>query len=131
MYSTNINLQSLLSKHLQSDTKTCNLLEINESLDETFIFHPTAVFRENKNLKELIGSNKIEKNKVKKRPIQKTKPRKSSSCLTNLRSLCCKQVRKITTLKRQQTKTYLRYFTTSTVPAATSCDYVFHGVHFM
>ena len=100
MYSTNINLQSLLSKHLQSDTKTCNLLEINESLDETFIFHPTTVFRENKNLKELIGSNKIEKNKVKKRPIQKTKPRKSSSCLTNLRSLCCKQVRKITTFKR-------------------------------
>ena len=51
-----------------------------------------------KNLKKFIGSNKIEKNKVKKRKIQKLKPGKySPPCLTNLRSLCCKQVQKTTT----------------------------------
>ena len=58
----------------------------------------------NKNLKELIESNKIEKNKVKNRQIQKLKPGKCSPCLTNFRSLCCKQVRKITTFKSQQAK---------------------------
>ena len=52
-----------------------------------------------------MGSNKIEKSKVKKRQIQKLKPGKCSPCLTNLRSLCCKQVRKTTTdNKSQQTK---------------------------
>ena len=42
---------------------------------------------ENKNLKELIGSNKTEKEKVKKRQIQKLKPGKISLRLKNLRSL--------------------------------------------
>ena len=84
--------------------KHWNLLAINESLKKIFNCQPIAAFRGNKNLKELIESNKIEKNKVKKRQIQKLKPGKCFPCLTNLRSLCCKQVRKTTTFKSQQTK---------------------------
>ena len=67
-----------------------NLLAINKSLKEIFNCQPITAFRRNKNLKELIGGNKIEKNKVKKRQIQKLKSSKCSPCLTNLRSLCCK-----------------------------------------
>ena len=74
-----------------------------------------------KNLDEFIGSNEIEKYKVKKRQIHKLKQDKCSPCLTNLRSLCCKQVRKTTTFKSKQTKKCIRYSKTSTVPAATSC----------
>ena len=68
-----------------------------------FNCQPITSFRRNKSLKELIGSNKIEKNKVKKGKMQKLKPGKCSPCLTNLRSLCCKQVRKTTLFKSQQT----------------------------
>ena len=57
-----------------------------------------------------MASNKIEKNKVKKRQIQKLKPDKCSPCLTNLRSVCCKQVRKTTTCKNQQTKEICKLF---------------------
>ena len=46
--------------------KNWNLLAINESLKEVFNCEPITAFKQNKNLKELIGSNKIEKNKVKK-----------------------------------------------------------------
>ena len=42
--------------------KYWNLLEINESLKEIFNCQPVTAFKRNKNLKELIGSNKIEKN---------------------------------------------------------------------
>ena len=58
------NISKVIRKHW-------NLLAINESLKEIFNCQPIAAFRRNKNLKELIGSNKIEKNKVKKRQIQK------------------------------------------------------------
>ena len=81
--------------------KHWNLLEINESLKEIFNCQPITGSRRNKSLKELIGSNKIEKNKVKKRQIQKLKPGKCSLCLTNLRSLCCKQALKTSTFKSQ------------------------------
>ena len=57
-----------------------------------------------------MASNKTEKIKVKKRQIQKLKPGKCSACLTNLRSVCCKQVRKTTTFKNQQTKEICKIF---------------------
>ena len=98
--------------------KLWNLLELNESLKEIFNCRSITAFRRNKNLKELIERNKIENNKVKKRQIQKLKPGKCSRCLKNLRSLCCKQVRKTTTFKSQQTKK-TRYSTSSTVPVPT------------
>ena len=100
--------------------KHSNFLNINESLKEIFDCQPITAFRQNENLTELIGSNKIEKNKVKKRQLQKLKPDKCSPYLTNLRPLCCKQVqKKKTSFKNHQTKKYIWYSTTSTVPAAT------------
>ena len=95
----------MIQKHL-------NLLKIKESLKEIFNCQPITAFRRNKNLKELIGSNKIEKNIVKKkrRKIQKLKSGKFPPYLTNLRSLCCKQVRKPTTFKSQQTKKICKHF---------------------
>ena len=91
------NISKVMRKHW-------NLLSINESPKEMFNCQPITSFRRNKNLKELIGSNKIAKNKVKKRQIQKLKPGKCSPYLTNLRPLCCKQVRRTTTFKSQQNK---------------------------
>ena len=90
--------------------KNCNLLAINESLKETFNYQPTTAFKRNKNLKELIGSNKLEMKNVKKRQIEKLKTDKGSQCLINSRSLCCKKKRKTTTLKSQQTQKIYKIF---------------------
>ena len=54
------NINKMIPKHW-------NLLEINESLKEIIDCQPITTFRRNKNHKELIGSNKIEKNKLKKK----------------------------------------------------------------
>ena len=72
-----------------------------------------------KSLNEFIGSNEIEKNKVKKRQIHKLKQGRCSPCLTKLRSLCCKQVRKTTTFKSEQTKKMYKIF--QNVNCASSC----------
>ena len=51
------------------------MLELNEALKEIFNCQPITAFKRNKNLKELIGSNKIENNKVKKIQNIETKTR--------------------------------------------------------
>ena len=79
MHSININLQSFLSTDQQSDTKNWNLPAINESLKEIFNFQPITSFRRNKNLKELMGSNKNEKNKGKKKTNAEIKTRQMLS----------------------------------------------------
>ena len=50
--------------------KHWNLLVMNKSLEENFNCQPIAAFKQNENLKKLIGNDKIEKNKDKKRQIQ-------------------------------------------------------------
>ena len=79
MHSININLQSFLSTDQQSDTKNWKLPAINESLKEIFNFQPITSFRRNKNLKELMGSNKNEKNKGKKKTNAEIKTRQMLS----------------------------------------------------
>ena len=59
--------------------KHWNLLEINDSLKEIFNCQSVTTFRRNKNLKELIESNKIEKNKVKKKTNTDIKTRQMFS----------------------------------------------------
>ena len=81
-----------------------NLLTITESQKEIFNCKPIKSFKRNKNHNDLIGSNKTGKAKVKKRKMQKQKPDKCSPYVTNIMSLCCKQVRKTTTFKIQQIK---------------------------
>ena len=56
--------------------KHWNLLKINAPLKEIPNSQPIIVFRQNKDLKELIGTYKIENKK--KRQIQKLKPGKCS-----------------------------------------------------
>ena len=65
-------------------------LSINKSLKEICQTEPTTAFRRNKNLKELIGSNKVEYGKVKKQNI-KMKRGKYSSCLVNNKTPCLKK----------------------------------------
>ena len=57
----------MIRKHL-------NLLSIYESLKEIFNCQPKIAGKPNKNLKVLIGSNRIEKNNVKNREIRKLQP---------------------------------------------------------
>ena len=112
--------------------KNWNLLAINQSLIEIFNCEPITAFTQIKNLNELIRSNKIEKKKVekkkvKKRQIQKQKSGKYSPCLTNIKSLCCEQVRKATTSTNQK-HVYIRYSKTAIVPTVI---YIVDGVNFV
>ena len=59
IYSTDINLQSLFPNICNMIQKLWNLLAINESLKGIFNCQPTTAFKRNKNLDELIESNKI------------------------------------------------------------------------
>ena len=83
-----------------------------------------TAFRQNKNLKELIRSNKIEKNKVKKGKHRK-KTRQMLSITDKFKVTLLQAITKNNHPKTSQKK-YMRYSTTSTVQAAT-----FDGVHFM
>ena len=53
------NISEVVRKHR-------NILSINKAFKEIFQNEPVTAFRRNKNLKDLIGSNKFEQNKVKK-----------------------------------------------------------------
>ena len=53
------NISKVVRKHW-------NLLSINKAFKKIFQNEPVTAFWRNKNLKELIGSNEIEHNKVKK-----------------------------------------------------------------
>ena len=56
-----------------------NWLSINESIKEMFNCQPLTAFTRNKDLKELVESNKIEKNTVKKKTSTETKTRQMLS----------------------------------------------------
>ena len=66
-----------------------NILSINKAFKEFFQNEPVTAFRRNRNLKELIGSNKIKYNKLGKHNNM-LKKGKYSPCSVNNRTLCCK-----------------------------------------
>ena len=82
--------------------KNWHLLQINPILAKTFENKPFIAYKRNKNLKELIGGNKIVNNKVfRNRPMQKEgicKP-----CKTRPDNLCCEQVKETKTFKSYKT----------------------------
>ena len=82
--------------------KCWNILYINKAFKEIFQNEPVTAFRRNKNLKELIGSNKIEHNKVKKHN-NLMKKLKCFHCSANNRTFCCRQVISSSIFKSQQT----------------------------
>ena len=89
------NISKVVRKHW-------NILSINKAFKEVFQNEPVADFERNKNLKELIGNNKIEDNKVKKHN-NVMKKGKCSPCSANNRTLCCNQLVSSSTFKSQQT----------------------------
>ena len=90
------NISKIIKKHW-------DILSINQSLKEVFQNKPITAFKRNKNIKDMIGSKKIENNKVKKLRSH-VKEGKCTPCLSNKRTLCCKQVQSTSNFKSQQTK---------------------------
>ena len=91
--------------------KQRNLLQINPKPKNTFQEKPMIAYKRNRNLKEIVGSNKILNNKV----IQKKKAEKKhffcSPCYTRRNNLCCQQVAKTNILKSYKTrKTYKLFY---------------------
>ena len=79
------------------------MLSVNKSLKKSFQNEPVAAFKCNKNLKELIGSNKIENNIVNKINKSTLKQGKYSPYFGSTRTLYCNQVTATLTFKSQQT----------------------------
>ena len=78
-----------------------NILSINKAFKGIFQNEAVTAFRRYKNLKERIGGNKMECNKVEKHNIMKKD--KCFPCSVNNRTLWCKQVISSSTFKSQQT----------------------------
>ena len=64
-----------------------NLLKIDPTLEETFHQTPILAFLRNRNLKDIIGGNKKEVNKVKRKSLT-VATGKCTPCLSNNRLLC-------------------------------------------
>ena len=89
------NISKVVRKHW-------NILFMNKTFKEIFQNELVTAFRRNKNLKEIIGSNKIEHNKVKKHN-NITKKGKCSPCSANNTTLSCQQVISSSSFKSHQT----------------------------
>ena len=89
--------------------KHWHVLQVNPELKEIFQSSPIIAFHKNKNLKQIIGSNTIEHNKKLIRSNNKVNG-KSSPCLSNTRTLCCKQVVSTTSFKSNQTNRVFKIF---------------------
>ena len=98
-----------LSKIKPIVDKHWHVLQVNPELKERFQLPPIIAFRKNENLKQIIGSNKIEHNKKLIRSNNKVNG-KSSPCLSNTRTLCCKQVVSTTSFKNNQTNRVFKIF---------------------
>ena len=80
-----------------------HLLKIDSTLEETFQQNPMPASRRNPNQKDIIGGNKIEFNKVKRKSLTIARG-KCTPCLSNNRTLNCKQIIKTTTFQSNQNK---------------------------
>ena len=90
------NISNIVQKHW-------NTLNISRTLQGLFQEGPTAAFKRNRNLKELIGSNFIENGKVKRAKNTFTIG-KCSPCLSKAGNLCCCQLTSTMIFISQQTK---------------------------
>ena len=89
--------------------KNWNILQTNKNLRELFQEQPITAFKRNKNLKEIIGSTRIENGKNKKFNIP-SRTGKCTPCLSGTRTLCCNQVLTTNTFMSQQTKRTFNIF---------------------
>ena len=69
------------------------ILQIDKKIQDTFKERPIVAYKRNKNLKDYIGSNRIENNK--KIPYKSTtnKIKRCEPCLGRSGNLCCKQIK--------------------------------------
>ena len=81
--------------------KHWHLLHVNPNLAEIFQNPPILAFRRNKNLRDIISTKLIEKDKVKRKFTNKIQG-KYTPYLANNRTLCCKQVVHTTTVRNNQ-----------------------------
>ena len=88
--------------------KQWHVLQVKPELKERFQSSLIIAFRK-KYLKQIIGSDTIEHNKKLFRSNNKVNG-KSSPCLSNTRTLCCKQVVSTTSFKRNQTNRVFKIF---------------------
>ena len=88
-------------------------MNVNPELKKVFENQPLLAFRKNKNLRQLIGGNTIEKNK-KLLTTNKFTNGKCSPCFSNSRTLCCKKVIKTEHFKSNQTNRIFRIFQKTT-----------------
>ena len=96
------NIKNVLQQHW-------HLLKTDSTLEEIFQQTPILAFRSNRNLKYIIGGNKREFNKVKRKSLTIAKGN-YTPCLSNNRTLCCRQIIKTTTFQSNQNKmTYTIY----------------------
>ena len=78
-----------------------NLLKINNNISRIFTEKPLIGYRRNPNLRQLLGGNKIENNKVVKK-LPRT-PGKCTPCRSKLGNKCCKQLKSTSTFKNRHT----------------------------
>ena len=95
-------IKSIVDKHW-------HVLQVNPELKKRFQSPPIIAFRKNKNLKQIIRSNTIEYNKKLIRSNNKVNG-KSSPCLSNIRTICCKQVVSTISFKSNQTNRVFKIF---------------------
>ena len=100
------NIKTIIEKHW-------HILNVNPELRKVLENKPLLAFRKNKNLRQLIGGNTIEKNK-KLLTTNKFTNGKCSPCFSNSRTLCCKQVIKTEHFKSNQTNRTFRIFQKTT-----------------
>ena len=83
--------------------KTWNLLQISDSVKQSFKEKPFIAYRRNRNLRDILGQTTIINNQVKRK--KDLKKGKSSQCLSKYaNSLCCKQMESTTTFRSNITK---------------------------
>ena len=104
-----------------------NILNISRTLQGLFQEEPITAFKRNKNLKELIGSNCIEKGKVKRAKYTFTIG-KCYPSLSKTGNLCCSQLTSTTTFISRQTKKNKIYHK---VKLQKWVCYLFDGLHAM
>ena len=84
------------------------MLKIDPTLEVTFQETPILAFRRNQNLKDIIDSNKIKFNKVRRKSL--TVAKGICTPCSNNRTHCCRQIIKTTTFQSNQNKrTYAIY----------------------
>ena len=89
------NSKNVIDKHW-------HILSINENLQKVFDKRPFIAYRRNTNLFQIIGGNRIFKNKVVRKNTKQ--PKQSGNCppcLSRLNNLCCKQMKQAKTFPSQ------------------------------